>query len=58
LVNEFRKRLELKLGKETLEKVLKVIEDAGEEFPCLACPSKDDCANFKWYLKWFIGVDN
>jgi hypothetical protein len=52
--NEFRKRLELlQLDRESVKKVWELIEEAGKEFPCLSCPSKGDCANFKWYLKWF-----
>jgi hypothetical protein len=35
------------------EKKWKLIEDAAKEFPCLSCPSKDDCSNFKWFIKWF-----
>ncbi len=54
MVSEFRKRLEvLNLDGEALEKVLKVIDEAGKEFPCLSCPSKEECAHFEWYLKWF-----
>jgi hypothetical protein len=54
LISEFRKRNELlEFDEETKKKVIDVIKEAGEEFPCLACSSKDDCANFKWYKKWF-----
>lgn len=56
VANEFEKCLELlQLDKEAMEKVRKLIDEAGKEFPCLGCPSKDECANFKWYLKWFGG---
>jgi hypothetical protein len=54
MTEEFAKRLELlNLDKETFENVRKIIEEAGKEFPCLSCPSKDNCANFKWFIKWF-----
>ena len=53
---EFRKRIEL-LGfdEQTKKKVIDLFKEAGDEFPCLACPSKDTCENFKWYIKWFSG---
>ena len=54
MVNEFRKRIELLgLDEENKKKVINLTEDAEREFPCLACPSKDTCENFKWYIKWF-----
>ena len=48
MVNEFRKRFDL-LGpdEENKMKVIELIEEAGREFPCLACPSKDTFENFK-----------
>ena len=50
----FVKRVELLgLDEETTKKVIDLIKEVGEEFPCLACPSKDTCENFKWYTKWF-----
>jgi hypothetical protein len=54
MTDEFRKRIELSmLDEETKKKVLGLIKEAGKEFPCLGCPSKDTCENFKWYSKWF-----
>jgi hypothetical protein len=54
LTGEFRKRVALLgLDKEIEQKVFDLIKEAGAEFPCLACPSKDTCENFKWYVKWF-----
>ena len=54
MANEFEKHLELlQLNKAALEKVMQLVNEAGKEFPCLACPSKDDCTNFKWFIKWF-----
>jgi len=53
MVNEFRKRIDLLgLDEENKKKVIELIEETGREFPCLACPSKDTCENFKWYIKW------
>ena len=56
MVGEFRNRVELLgLDEQTKKKVIDLIMEAGEEFPCLACPSNDTCENFKWYIKWFSG---
>ena len=35
------------------ERLVEAVDSAAEEFPCLACPSHDDCGTFKWFLKWF-----
>jgi hypothetical protein len=43
----------MKIGKDQTETILAMINSAGKEFPCLMCPSKDDCGTFKWFLKWF-----
>ncbi len=54
MTSEFKRRIELLgLDKENKKKVTELIEEAGKEFPCLACPSKDTCENFKWHIKWF-----
>ncbi len=54
MADEFKKRVEaLKLDEESQRKVIDLILEAGKEFPCLACSSKDDCENFNWYKKWF-----
>jgi hypothetical protein len=51
---EFVKKLKNEgLSLEALEKVEQLIEEAGSEFPCQSCPSKDDCGSFNWFLKWF-----
>ena len=51
---EFRKRLKaIGLDEETLSKIEQSLREAGNEFPCLSCPSKDECGSFKWFLKWF-----
>jgi hypothetical protein len=56
LTGEFRKRVELLgLDEQTTKIVIDLIVEAGKEFPCLDCPSKDACENFEWYIKWFSG---
>ena len=51
---EFRKRLKaIGLDEETLSKIEQSLREAGNEFPCLSCPSRDECGSFKWFLKWF-----
>jgi hypothetical protein len=51
---EFMKRIKLiALTEEEKKKVTDLIEEAGREFPCLACSSNETCENFKWYIKWF-----
>jgi hypothetical protein len=39
--------------KATFERVSSIIDVARQEFPCLACPSRDECGSFKWFNKWF-----
>jgi hypothetical protein len=41
------------LDEKTQNKIEQVIGEAGKEFPCLSCPSKDECNSYKWFLKWF-----
>jgi hypothetical protein len=56
LTGEFRRRVELLgLDEQITKKIVDLIVEAGNEFPCLVCPSKDSCENFKWYIKWFSG---
>jgi len=43
----------LELDDPTMDTIKKIIAEAGREFPCLSCPSKEDCSTFKWFLKWF-----
>jgi hypothetical protein len=53
-MSEFGKRLKaMGLEGETLDKIERLLDEAGNEFPCLSCPSKDECGSFKWFLKWF-----
>ncbi len=54
MVNEFERRLkQLKLDKVTADKVRELVQEAMQEFPCMSCASKDECSNFKWFVKWF-----
>ena len=43
----------LPLDVATRAKIKRIVESAGKEFPCLSCPSKDECNSFKWFTKWF-----
>lgn len=52
--NEFEKCINsLSLDEENKKVIRNLIIEAGKEFPCLKCPSKDECENFKWFVKWF-----
>ena len=51
---EFKTRLETTgLDEATQSKIEQIIAEARNEFPCLSCPSKDECDSFKWFIKWF-----
>jgi hypothetical protein len=51
---EFGKGLKsMRLDEKTKTKREQVIREARKEFPCLSCPSKEDCNSYKWFLKWF-----
>ena len=51
---EFGKRLKDTINDYVLEqKLAEIISEAANEFPCLTCPSKDECNSYKWFLKWF-----
>ena len=39
--------------KTTFERISRIIDVAGREFPCLTCASRDECGSFKWFTKWF-----
>ncbi|MGD6852256.1 MAG: hypothetical protein ACQCN6_09385 [Candidatus Bathyarchaeia archaeon] len=43
--------------KETADNLQEIISAAGKEFPCLSCPSRNECGSFSWFIKWF-GTDN
>jgi len=56
MTTEFEKRIKLfNLDNDTTSKLMALITEAGKEFPCQKCPSKDECENYKWFLKWFNG---
>ncbi len=40
-------------NKNVAEQLMRVVVTAGQEFPCLSCPSKDECKTFNWFIKWF-----
>ena len=51
MASEFEGRLkELNLKDSLIQKIEKIINGAGTEFPCLSCPSNKDYATFKWFL--------
>jgi hypothetical protein len=35
------------------QKLAEIVGETGNEFPCLSCPSKDECGSYEWFLKWF-----
>ena len=52
LTNSFERRTVLLcLDREDEEKIKKLIIEIEKEFPYLSCPSKDECENFKWFVK-------
>lgn len=54
MVSEFRKKLEqLDLKTTMIQNIEEITKVARNEFPCLSCPSNDECNTFKWFLKWF-----
>jgi hypothetical protein len=54
MTGEFERQLkQMKLGDEVTERIVKMINAAGDGFPCLSCVSKANCDNFKWFIKWF-----
>ena len=54
MTNEYERRIELlNLDEVTTEKINHLMVEIGKEFPCLKCPSKNECENFEWFLKWF-----
>jgi hypothetical protein len=54
MTREFERRIGLlNFDGDTSVKIMQLITEAGKEFPCLKCPSKDECENFKCFLNWF-----
>jgi hypothetical protein len=45
--------LETVKDKQTAQKLIQTVDAAGQEFPCLTCGSRDECATFQWFAKWF-----
>jgi hypothetical protein len=51
---EFEKRFKEIVSDPAIEqKLAEIMSEASSEFPCIACPSKDECNSYKWFLKWF-----
>ncbi len=51
---EFERKIkEITMDPAVMQKLAGIISEAGTEFPCLSCPSKDECKSYKWFLKWF-----
>jgi len=49
---EFERRIKEIIKNPKVEgKNIQIISDAGSEFPCLSCSSKDDCGSFNWFIK-------
>jgi hypothetical protein len=54
MTGEFEKQLKEQVNeKETADKLLELVNAAGKEFPCLSCPSRNECGSFSWFIKWF-----
>ncbi len=54
LVGELEKEItEFLQDRESTSKIKQIIGVAAKEFPCLSCPSKDECGSFQWFVKWF-----
>jgi hypothetical protein len=54
MTGEFEKQISQRnLERDEVKEILAIIGSAGEEFPCLSCPSKGDCNTYKWFIKWF-----
>ena len=53
-MREFKYKIEqIVTDKVAADKISKVIDESARQYPCLSCPSKGDCAIFKWFKKWF-----
>ena len=50
---EFENQIRKITDKKSAEKIIEVVNAAGQEFPCLTCPSNDECGSFQWFTKWF-----
>jgi hypothetical protein len=54
MATEFEKQVnQLALDAATRDKIIQILTAAGKEFPCLSCPSRDECGSFAWFVKWF-----
>jgi hypothetical protein len=50
LENQIRETVK---DKQTAQKLVDTVSSAGQEFPCLTCESRDECATYLWFAKWF-----
>jgi len=53
LSGEFENQIKKITDNKSAEKIIEVINVARQEFPCLSCPSNDECGTFAWFTKWF-----
>ncbi len=57
LSGEFENQIKKITDSESSQKIIDLITAAGQEFPCLTCPSNAECGSFKWFIKWFGKID-
>ena len=51
---EFERKIkEITMDPAVMQKLAEIVSEAGTEFPCLSCPSKEECNSYKWFAKWF-----
>lgn len=56
MTGEFEKRIGLlNFDGDTVAKIIQLITEVAKEFPCQNCPSREECENYEWFLKWFKG---
>jgi hypothetical protein len=58
MTGELEKKVRTTIENQSIaEKLVEAVDSAAKDFPCLECPSHENCGTFKWYLKWF-GEEN
>jgi hypothetical protein len=57
LSGEFENQIRKITDKTSSKKIVEIVNLAGQEFPCLSCPSNEECATYKWFTKWFGEVN-
>jgi hypothetical protein len=58
LSSEFEKQIRKITDRTSSEKIVEIVNFAAQEFPCLSCNSKEECATFAWFTKWFGKQDS